>query len=108
MHILGLVKVQQSDYAGAIVTFDRLHSIDPLQSAAALGYSYAKAGRRTDALNMIQELDEVAKQKPVPPLEKALIYIGLGDRDKAFEYLEQAYSERFANLAYLTTDSNLR
>jgi tetratricopeptide (TPR) repeat protein len=104
MRMLGLVKLQQSDYAGAIVTFERLHSIDPLQAAAALGYSYAKAGRRTDALNMIQELDELAKQKPVPPLEKALIYIGLGDRDKAFEYLEQAYSERFANLAFLTSE----
>jgi TolB-like protein/Tfp pilus assembly protein PilF len=104
LHIMGLVQIQQGDYAGAMVTLERLHSINPLQSAAVLGYAYGKAGKRIDALKMIQELDEFSKQRQIPPLEKALVYIGLGERDKAFQLLEQAYSDRFANLVSLTTD----
>lgn len=104
LHMLGLVLLQQGQYREAVVALEKLHSTDPLFAAASLGYAYAKEGKRDDALRMIEELDQFSEQKPVPPHEKALVYVGLGEKDKAFQLLEKAYQERFANLAYLTTD----
>jgi tetratricopeptide (TPR) repeat protein len=104
LHLMGLVLIQQGKYPEAIATLERLRSKDPLHADAALGYAYGKAGRQSDALRMVEELDKPSKDKPVPPHEKALIYIGLGDRDAAFTLLEEAYQERFSNLIYLTTD----
>jgi serine/threonine protein kinase/Tfp pilus assembly protein PilF len=104
LNILGLVQLQKNNVDGAITTLEKLHSQNPLMAAAALGYAYGKAGRVADANSIIQELDEIAKERPVPPQEKAIIYMGMGERDKAFQQLETSYSEHFSALAYLTTD----
>lgn len=104
LNILGLVQLQKNNVDGAIATLEKLHSQSPLMAASALGYAYGKAGRVADANRIIQELDEIAKERPVPPQEKAIIYMGMGERDKAFQQLETSYSEHFSALAYLTTD----
>lgn len=104
LHMMGLVQLQQRHYSEAITTFETLHSTDPLHTAAALGYAYGKAGRHADALRILNELDAFSRERPIPPLEKALIYIGMGDKDLAFQFLEDSYRDRFANLIYLNTD----
>ena len=43
------------------------------------------------ALELLDELNEVSKQKDVPPQDFALIYTGLGDKDKAFEFLQKKH-----------------
>jgi tetratricopeptide (TPR) repeat protein len=106
LHMMGLILLQQKRYPEAIATFERLQSNDPNhQPSAALGYAYGKAGRPADALLILKALDDLPKNEPVPPLEKALVYIGMGDKDKAFEFLEAAYRDRFANLTYLNADA---
>ena len=104
LNLMGLVQLQKKNVEGAIITLEKLHSQNPLMAAAALGYAYGRAGRFADATKIIQELDEKAKQQPVPPQEKAIIYMGMGELDKAFQQLETSYSEHFSALAYLTTD----
>ena len=104
LNILGLVQLQKKNVAGAIITLEKLHSQKPGMAAAALGYAYGKAGRLDDATKVLQELDDIAKERPVPPQEKAIVYMGMGDLDKAFQQLEGSYSEHFSALAYLTTD----
>lgn len=107
LNIMGLVQLQKNNVEGAVSTLERLYSNssqNKWMAAAALGYAYGKAGRFADANKIIQELDEVAKERPVPPQEKAIIYLGMGEMDKAFQQLEASYSEHFSSLAYLTTD----
>lgn len=104
LNILGLVQLQKKNVPGAIATLEKLHAQNPRMAAAALGYAYGKAGRHDDATRIINELDEIAKDRPVPPQEKAIIYMGMGELDKAFQQLEASYSEHFSALAYLTTD----
>ena len=104
LSIMGLVQLQKKNVEGAIKTLEKLHSLNPQMAAAGLGFAYGKAGRFADATRIIKELDEIAKERPVPPQEKAIIYIGMGELDKAFQQLETSYSEHFAALAYLTTD----
>jgi hypothetical protein len=52
------------------------------------------AGRRAEALKVLDQLSELSKQKYVRPVFMARIYVGLGDKDKAFEWLEKDYDER--------------
>src|SRR5262249_5227459 len=79
LNIMGLVQLQKKNVSGAITTLEKLHAQSPKMAAAALGYAYGKAGRYDDANRIINELDEMAKKQPVPPQEKAIIYVGIGD-----------------------------
>ena len=58
-----------------------------------LGYTYAVAGKRAEAEKILDELKERSKQRHVNPAEFALIYTGLGDKDRAFEFLQKEYEE---------------
>jgi serine/threonine-protein kinase len=69
-----------------------------------LGYAYAKAGRREDALRVIDELQRSPGERRVSPFHFALIYIGLGENDRAIELLEKAYDERVERLVWLRAD----
>jgi TolB-like protein/DNA-binding winged helix-turn-helix (wHTH) protein/Tfp pilus assembly protein PilF len=59
-----------------------------------LGYAYAVAGRRTEAQKVLDQLKQLSKQKHVPAGAMDQIYAALGEKDKAFEWLEKAYEER--------------
>src|SRR5215471_17647959 len=60
---------------------------------AGLGYVYAVAGQRAEALATLAELERLAKQQYVPPYHFAWIYVGMGDKDKAIALLQQVYAE---------------
>jgi tetratricopeptide (TPR) repeat protein len=55
------------------------------------GLAYAKAGRRREAEEIIDRFREIAKTQYVMSYHLALIYAGLGDRDKAFAELEKSF-----------------
>src|SRR5437773_3251935 len=69
-----------------------------------LGYGYAVTGRRADALKSLQTLDEIEKKHYVSRISRVYVYAGLGDKDKAFEWLEKAYQERSDLLAWFRKD----
>ena len=52
------------------------------------------AGRRADAERALDQLNELSKEKHVPAVDRARIYAGLGEKDKAFEWLEKSYEDR--------------
>jgi adenylate cyclase len=58
-------------------------------------------GERTKALNVIDELIEASKREYVSSYPIATIYLQLGDKDKALEYLEKTYEERNTNSLFL-------
>jgi TolB-like protein/DNA-binding winged helix-turn-helix (wHTH) protein/Tfp pilus assembly protein PilF len=70
---------------------------DPM---AALAYAYARIGKRAEAEKILRELLEQSKTGYVSSYMIATIYAGLGNRDRAFEFLEKAYDERSADLSY--------
>ncbi len=59
-----------------------------------LAYAYAAAGKRDEALKILNEQNEAAKKGYISPYNFAIIYTGLGEKDRAFEYLNRAYEER--------------
>lgn len=66
-----------------------------------LGLVYGLAGRKADATKILNELLELNKRRYVTPAALANVYVGLGDMDQAFVWLEKAYQERSNYLAYL-------
>jgi serine/threonine-protein kinase len=59
-----------------------------------LAYAYAVTGRRGEALKILDAQKRLAKQRYVSPLNFLIIYTGLGDKDRAFEWLEKGIEQR--------------
>jgi hypothetical protein len=55
--------------------------------------AYAHAGRRTDALRLLAELKTRKQASYVPAAAFVNAYLGLGENDQAFAWLERAYTE---------------
>ena len=66
-----------------------------------LGYAYAMAGRSADAKKMLAALARLSHKRYVPSFYSVAIYTGLGDTQKALEYLKKAREERCDYLVHL-------
>ena len=61
---------------------------------AALGHAYTVAGQRDKALAVLDDLQTRAKSRCISPLDIATVYLGLGETDATFAWLERAYETR--------------
>jgi hypothetical protein len=59
------------------------------------------SGRRTEALAILAELEELSRQQYVPASTMALSWLGLGDHERALEWLEKGYEQRDSFLPHL-------
>lgn len=67
---------------------------------AGLAHAYTVAGKRTEAAKILLELQTRSKTDYVSPYMIGVIYAGLGNKDRAFEFLEKAYQEKSPDMAY--------
>jgi len=107
--ILGLVFRKMARFELAIAEGERgvtLSGGSPLLRAA-LAQTLGTAGRREEAIQILDDLTKLAKQKYVPSYFFAGIRIGLGEDDHAMEYLEKSYEERSHWLIYLHIDPGM-
>jgi len=107
--ILGLVLRKMGRYEMAIAEGEKgvkLSGDSPLMNAA-LAQTLATAGRRKEAMRILDELMELAKEKYVAPYFFAGIHVGLGEVDRAMEYLEKSYEEHSHWLMYLHMDPGM-
>jgi hypothetical protein len=74
---------------------------------AALARTYRMSGRAKEALQVLDDLTKLAKHKYVAPHFLAGIHIGLGENDRAIEYLEKSYMEHSHWLIYLHIDPSM-
>lgn len=68
---------------------------------SSVGYAYAVAGRRTEALSILKELEERHATGEIVGQSVAAVYVGLGDLDQAFAWLEKDFQHRNAELQYV-------
>jgi tetratricopeptide (TPR) repeat protein len=104
---LGRVYLHQGKYEEAIAEFQKADDLDERlpPTREQLGYAYALAGRRDEALKILGEMDQrAARGEYVTPLGIAWIYIALGDKDQAFTWLDKACDEHNGGLPYLKTE----
>jgi eukaryotic-like serine/threonine-protein kinase len=105
---LAMALARKHDNKTAVSEFLKAKSLSDVPwNDAGLGYVYASSGREQEALNLIAEMKARAKQRYVSSYAIATVYAGLGDRDKAFEWLERAYNERSSGLTWLKAEPML-
>jgi tetratricopeptide (TPR) repeat protein len=105
---LAMALAQKHDYSTAISEFQKARSLSDVPwNYAGLGYVYAASGRPQEALQLIADMKAKAKQRYVSSYAIAIVYAGLGDRDKVFEWLEKAYDERSPGLTWLKAEPML-
>jgi tetratricopeptide (TPR) repeat protein len=68
------------------------------------GYTVARAGRWREALATLEDLRRLASPRDPSPFLVALVYVGLEDMDRAFEWLEKAVEARSWELPLLKVD----
>lgn len=72
---------------------------------ANLGYAYAISGNRAEARRIASQL--TAKQAYVANWDMAVLFAGLGDADRAFQWLAKSYQERESQMPFLQIDRRL-
>ena len=100
--LLGDVYAEKGRYPEAISEF--IKSGSGPDSLGHLGNAYARAGRSPDARKTIARLQEDVRKNGVGRYEIALVYAGLGEKQEAFSWLEEAYDAHDVGLLYLKID----
>jgi tetratricopeptide (TPR) repeat protein len=72
------------------------------------GYALAQAGKRDEALAVAKELEQKYAAKEIDGVRIASVYIGLGDKDKAFEWLEKDFQARRPTLMEMRLELEFR
>jgi tetratricopeptide (TPR) repeat protein len=100
---LGFTLVAKDQPGDAIPILEKAISVSNGSPAATgvLIRAYAHAGRRSDALRLLADLQKRRKAGYVPAAAFVNGYLGLGDNEQAFTWLEQAYQEQSNILQYL-------
>jgi tetratricopeptide (TPR) repeat protein len=71
-----------------------------------LGRYYVKSGEKAQALQLLEDLEDISKETHISPLLLAGLHISLGDNDQAITLLERAYDEKDYGLIYFKMDKN--
>ena len=103
---LGFVLIAKGQSEEAISVLEKTVSLMDRSpgSLEFLATAYAHAGRRREALRLINELKERRKTSYVSADALVDPYLALGDYDEAFAWLERAYQEKSEGLEYLKVD----
>ena len=95
---LGDIYLDKGDFERALLAFQTIEAQaqrEPLVIGLE-GYAHAALGHTAEAHKLLKRLESMAAEKRVPSTSFAFIYIGLGDKDAAFQWLERALiNDRF-------------
>ena len=104
-HLLGCCLLWKGDTAGAIAEFQRSKiMVTGAWYQGLLGYAYAISGDRPKAEQILRELEEMARRQYVNSTAFADIHLGLGEKEKALDWLERSYQDQESACWYLKVD----
>ncbi len=107
--VLGVVYEQLGQHEEAIEMLRKALELMPgsMLPLWALGYSLARANQRGEAEEVANRLKRLSEQHYISPYYRAIVYVGLGDREAAFQCLEKAFAVRDEWLIWLGTEPKL-
>jgi DNA-binding winged helix-turn-helix (wHTH) protein/TolB-like protein/Tfp pilus assembly protein PilF len=106
---LGWALEQKGMYEEAIREFQKAITLSggANETVSSLGHAYAASGERAKAREIINKLKQQSKRRYISPFDIAIIYVGLGEKARAFEWLERAYDDRSLWMVFLNVDPRL-
>jgi TolB-like protein/Tfp pilus assembly protein PilF len=101
-YYLGQVLQFKGQLGDAIAEFQKAFDLngDP-DSLGMLGQAYARNGQKDEAQEILLRLNEEAKSRYVTPYSTALVYLGLGEKERALDELERAYQRGDTNYLFV-------
>jgi len=84
----------------ALAEVDRISGSGGPRVASLRGWVLARAGRTEEARQILAELIERSHRVDGLAFDIAMIYGGLGDRDRAFEWIDRSIDERSLSLVH--------
>lgn len=97
----GMAYWGKEQYDDAAKGFEILVNLTGTGFKGYLGYSYAKAGHKKDALAILDELTVLSRTEYVPAFQFALVQLGLERFEEALSWLEKAFEERASWFPYI-------
>lgn len=93
--------LEKRDFAAAVAAIENasVPLNDPISLSAA-AFTYARAGDRDKALRILRNLESQSS----PAVHIAQVYVGLGDHERAFAWIEKACGDRSVWLIWLGVD----
>ncbi|MEO1201922.1 MAG: tetratricopeptide repeat protein [Pseudomonadota bacterium] len=100
----GHVLRERGEFEGAIAAFGTAARLGAGHTLplAALGHARAIAGDREGAAAALDELQAMAEETYVSPVHVALVYAGLGETDRAFDWLRRGVDLRARGMAWFS------
>lgn len=106
--VIGEAYTQKGMYQEAVAELQKALALsDSPEGLAMLGYAYALMGEKKEARQVLARLQRLSEMRYVKPSFEAIICIGLGDKERAFEWLDRAYEDRNELLVMLRVDPRL-
>lgn len=104
--MLGLVYASKQMPERAVAELQKARALAGTRPdiVAVHGYTLARAGRRGEALATLDDLRRLTNPRSPPPFQMAVVYVGLEDWDRAFEWLEKATEARAWEMPLLKGD----
>ena len=100
-YYLGQALQLKGQLSEAIVEYRKAVQLDEDPFALALlGQAHARAGQRDEANKILTQLNQEAKARYVSAYGVGLVFLGLGDKNRAIEELERAYRENDGGNVY--------
>jgi tetratricopeptide (TPR) repeat protein len=90
---IGQVYVQQARYEDALAAFNKARSVSMVRARGAQAHALAISGRKDEARGILHELKQLSQLKYVSPYDIAVIYVGLGEKDRALAWLQKALDD---------------
>jgi adenylate cyclase len=96
----------EAEYGKAIAAAHRgfRYSHGNTEASALGGWAMAKGGRKAEARRELKTLEKLGKRNFIPPLHRAMIQVGLGEKSGALDALEEALGERDVRLTFLLVE----
>jgi tetratricopeptide (TPR) repeat protein len=106
---LGRAYEQEGMYKEAIIEFKKAEELSPTSTfvKAGLAHVFAISGEDEAAHTILEDLKSLSNEQFVPSYDIAVIYVGLRQKEQAFEWLERAKKERSGWMAYLKIEPRL-
>jgi TolB-like protein/DNA-binding winged helix-turn-helix (wHTH) protein len=103
-HILEHVYVQKKMFVEARMDLEKWRRDDNAWSLAEAAYLFGRSGQQSEARHAFEKLEELNHHEPVDPELIAWAYLGVGNTDQIFKFLEKAYTQHSNLLTRLKVD----
>jgi len=101
-YYLGAALQFRSRLAEAIPEYQKAFELNnDVYGLAMLGQAYARSGQTEEARKILARLNQEAKSRYVAPYAVALVFLGLGENERALDELERAYQTGDTNYLFI-------